>query len=483
MLEVCHSWHQVAVNNPRLWTYLIPTNSRFICTALDRSKALPLTIDYVERWLIDDDDVLEAYDVVFSALQRVQTAYIRLTPRIHEALCYAVDSYTHEAPLLEHLNLWNHNFEDSSRAFAALSLPKFTSLSSTSGDLGLVKDLLRPTITKLVLSNYPTQSITMLMDFLRQLPSLRLIELQDFAIHAPEETLSPEPLMLRHLEKISLTGGDGVASAIVLNCLRFPAGTQIILAGSTTIAAPDKNAASFIATAVRRHIWDMMQVADETGILVKPRHIRINYGEDMTHDTKSLEVWTSPLSIDPPPGSTPAVPPKLSCRIRSRIQDDFPITFLRGLNPVDITGMFLGASAGVNLQPSTWHQIFRELPRLQELRISGNAIHDFIDYHAAQQVVVPGLSEPVHPVNLYPMLRVLLVHHVTLVQRPARCTYEDVLHELVKTIVTLWNKGMRLTWLQLSFPVSFDEEDPDILLAESLVHELTVEDPPYFADE
>ncbi|KAI0056553.1 hypothetical protein BV25DRAFT_1563377 [Artomyces pyxidatus] len=229
--HVCHHWRNVALSCPSLWTNVVLLSPSWASEMLNRSLNTPISIilDYDP----EEEEIYADDHVVKSALARARRA-----KEIVLRGDYLQDNirplFRRTAPLLEKLELWDHNRPLSLRKGDLFlgQTPKLRSLKLRSCLIDWKASMLfSPTITRLRLEDVPEQDRAThmeLRDILAALPNLQNLTLLN-ALQTSSKTRSngalsdaQHRLPFPHLKSVNISAVTAQDVSAVVSCISAP---------------------------------------------------------------------------------------------------------------------------------------------------------------------------------------------------------------------------------------------------------------------
>ena len=223
LTHVCHSWREIFISRPSLWTRLDLGNVEKTQVYIERSKSIPLEIH------LDPSYEEEAFLLAIPHIRRLKTLSVHGDS--DELLPVLVEHFSCPLPLLVDLKVNLERYYDD---VSTLPHEPFNGDLSSLRELTLIgvvtplpwRDL--PNLTTLKLHDVPEHRIllTQLLDFFESAPYLRHIELHDSlpsSSNAPTERV----VSLPHLKDLSINAER--PHSILLNHLSIPARASLHL--------------------------------------------------------------------------------------------------------------------------------------------------------------------------------------------------------------------------------------------------------------
>lgn len=352
IMHVCQKWRDVALNTPRLWTWIVPTRRQCISHVIAHSGSLPLTVRYQHS---NPKVYPHIHELLFSQLPRIRTAQIKITAAVVEALgsrklCIL------EAPLMEELDVELLVAANSIPKLSTMALPRLATLSMTGVGPTLFQSLLRPTLTRLTMTNCPLVDaieLTRVSSYFRSLRQLFLTNVggRDLLLSLPPSRSG----LLPQLEELYLSYSNSVAGAHMYNHMDFPSTTTVTLRFNTLHSI----AVSSIA-------------AKMANMSLRPATIYID-----TFKHNVIRLWDTSIPWLEARRGYPKKPS--AARLTLYIPPTQTIfttnKHMSGLfDKIDLSDL---TTLCIVCPPANWHQMFRSVSKLQELDVEGTGVDHF----------------------------------------------------------------------------------------------------------
>ncbi len=386
--HICHSWRELALNSPRLWSYIVLSRRPFVSEFLARSKKAPLRITAAFAFCGDEKiKVLE--DVLHGERQRLTELQLIAPSR---TLLDACQKLGQSAPLLETLVLSEHmtpsytvDHTHISHTVLSLSLPHLRTVEFRRIKISWDHPIFSAHLTKLVvhgpaIGRVPMGTFERFLLVLERMPELQVLDLYEMIPPLPAENIESLPpvsrkVTLPRLRHISLSSYQ-MECANLLNHLTLPKDVRLDLVGRWSKADRES-----LVEVIKEHL--------SRSLPLQTLHFRrdFRYGQSQV-----LNGWRTLVDLVEPP--LPAS--HLRLNITSR--------------PIDIAHITCNTNAFANIQrlyisaelnDGEWESLFMGIPNIRFLSLRGDLTADFIE--AFSYV----LREYPNPVMVLPSLQVL----------------------------------------------------------------------------
>lgn len=479
---VCHEWRNLALNTQQLWATLSPRMSpEFIRLAMVRSGTAPLTIlSHPYRRVGTDFEVRgESLKLILSHLPRIRSVHVGDVKDLNILSSPALHL---DAPLLENL-IVDHGFKqplsDSPIPYlSSLKLPSLSQLSLKEASLSSLTSIARPGLTLLAATTHgiPDSGLPALLDVLRGLPNLTRLELNLRGQTSPGQTRSlptaRRSTELTKLQALSLSDKRcSRATEWLLDHLVYPSPTK--LAVEVSLREPDEDA---VVKSVVRKMFSLngstqQDMSGPCSIAIKAGPSQLFTGGEPIVVFSS---WDTLQSLDTLALSqvyanfdSPTPTPTATLRIQSpSALNTISQQFFVERNIGTVIRLYVDFHGGY-MTSSQWVQLFRALPRLEEMIIQrSETVRLFIE------TTNPRNNQQESEQFLYPKLRVLRLDKVVF-SVPDHPEF-DVFPKLYSALHSLRAQGLQLGKLEILQPRNLLRKDFSKLIEPEIAERVAV---------
>lgn len=440
--QVCHSWRQVALSSPRMWSHLVLVGKRSADELLLRSKKAPLRIVAILTAL-DNERCKVLENILDRESERVKELYLTGTPRLLQNACKKISQ---PAVLLETLVL-SQTYPPSTdeglppipQTLSPHLLPRLRSLELRRLRFKWDHPILCTSLTTLVIHGRMGSMVGTfehLLSAVEGMPDLEVLELDGVIPPLPADAIAipacSRKIPLPHLQYISLSDSP-LDCANLLNHFVLSTTPRLKLVAR---GAP-KNAAFF--TQIREQLSRAPSL--QTLLIEHSLTDRILTG------------WRTLIEVDPTDPTMSSDSSGCDLRLETNRNTLLVPQLIVG-GDVAHFGSILRLEVRSGRGGFDWASIFKAMPLIRVLSVQDSQLRQVTD----------GLSSVLdqdgsHPMVVLPYLHTLVLHDIRL------CEPHDpeLLDELVDCLIERCNYGVAVQELHLSSCINTGPEEVDRL--------------------